>query len=73
MSRYHRIDRNRSSFLLVLVCLVVSTPAPLHAYLDPGTGSMLIQVTVGAIAAGLTLGKLYWSKISGLFKRQPRK
>ena len=57
----------------MLVCLVVSTPAPLHAYLDPGTGSMLIQVTVGAIAAGLTLGKLYWSKITGLFKRQSRK
>ena len=72
MSRYIHIERSRSSFLGVLACLLVSTPTPLLAYLDPGTGSMLVQVTVGAIAAGLTLCKLYWSKISGWFKGGPR-
>ena len=73
MSQYIRIHRSRSSFLGVLACLLVATPTPLLAYLDPGTGSMLVQVTVGAIAAGLTLYKLYWTKVAGWFKGGPRK
>ena len=40
---------------------------PAHAYLDPGTGSMLIQAVIGAIAAvGVTL-RLYWYKIKLMF------
>ena len=36
---------------------------PAYAYLDPGTGSMLIQSIIGAVAAvGITL-KIYWHKI----------
>lgn len=36
--------------------------APAHAYLDPGTGSMILQVLLGG-AAGLALaGKLYWHR-----------
>ena len=53
------------------LCLLVSAPAPLFAYLDPGAGSMLVQVTIGAIAAGLTLCKLYWKKIAGFFRSGP--
>ena len=60
----------RGSVLLAL-CLFVSAPQPALAYIDPGTGSMLIQVTIGAIAAGLTLIKLYWKKIVGLFRSRP--
>jgi hypothetical protein len=37
------------------------------AYLDPGTGSMLLQVILGGVAAiGVAL-KLYWHKIMSLF------
>ena len=36
---------------------------PAFAYLDPGTGSMLLQVILGGIAAiGVAL-KLFWHKI----------
>lgn len=38
-----------------------------HAYLDPGTGSLLIQGIIGAVAAiGVTL-KLYWHKVRVMF------
>ena len=37
--------RGRGSVTFAL-CLLVSAPAPLFAYLDPGTGSMLVQVTI---------------------------
>lgn len=39
-----------------------------HLYLDPGSGSFLIQLL---LAAGLGLGvavKMYWSKIKSIFK-----
>lgn len=39
-----------------------------HLYLDPGSGSFLIQLL---LAAGLGIGvavKMYWSKIKSIFK-----
>jgi amino acid permease len=33
------------------------------AYLDPGTGSMLLQVILGGIAAVGVALKLYWHKL----------
>ncbi len=36
--------------VLALSLLVVSTPE-VHAYLDPGTGAVIIQGIVGAVAA----------------------
>jgi hypothetical protein len=39
------------------------------AYLDPGSGSMIIQILVGGLAAvGVTM-KLYWRRLTGLFGR----
>lgn len=34
-----------------------------EAYLDPGTGSMLLQVILGGIAAVGVVIKLYWHKL----------
>lgn len=42
--------------------LVGVLTSPAHAYLDPGTGSVILQVLLGG-AAGLALaGKLYWRR-----------
>jgi hypothetical protein len=49
----------------VLAVSVIST-TPAQAYLDPGTGSMILQATIGAIAGGLVLVKIYWGKIKRL-------
>lgn len=39
-----------------------------QAYIDPGTGSALIQGLIAAVAAvGVTL-KLYWHRITNFFK-----
>ena len=35
-----------------------------HAYLDPGSGSLLIQLMIGTVLGGLYFAKLYWSKIT---------
>jgi hypothetical protein len=33
------------------------------AYLDPGSGSMLVQLLVGGVAAAVVALKLYWYKL----------
>jgi NADH:ubiquinone oxidoreductase subunit K len=57
----------RQIFLLALAaCLLITSPA--HAYLDPGTGSMLISAIIGVAAAvGLAL-KLFWYRLVGLLR-----
>ena len=56
-----------SRIALVLAgCLAVASPA--EAYLDPGTGSMLISAIIGVAAAvGLAL-KLFWYRLVGLLR-----
>jgi hypothetical protein len=53
-----------------VLCAFVLWPAESFAYIDPGTGSILIQGIIGAIAAiGVTL-KLYWHRIVAYFRRE---
>ena len=63
-------DRRRRRFIqnvLVLVgCLSIASPA--YAYLDPGTGSMLVSAVIGVAAAlGLAL-KMFWYRLVGLVR-----
>jgi hypothetical protein len=39
-----------------------------QAYLDPGTGSMILQAIIGAVAGALIVIKLYWYKLTNFFK-----
>ena len=49
--------------------LVLATPEDAHAYLDPGTGSMLVQALVASVMAVLVTLKLYWRRIKSVFVR----
>jgi len=43
-----------------------------HAYLDPGSGSFLIQLAIAALlGAGVAL-RAYWSKVKGWFGIKPK-
>ncbi len=42
---------------------------PAHAYLDPGTGSILIQILLGGTAGAAAILKLYWHNIRAYFSR----
>lgn len=44
-----------------------SVTAPAYAYLDPGTGSMLLQLLLGGVAGVLVIGKLYWVRVKSFF------
>ena len=40
----------------------------MFAYLDPGTGSMLVQLLVGGVAAAGVAAKLYWRRLLRLLR-----
>jgi len=44
-----------------------------QAYLDPGSGSFLIQLLIAGIVGAGFLIKVYWKKIKGLFVRSESK
>jgi uncharacterized membrane protein len=50
-------------------CLLLFNIHNAYAYLDPGTGSIILQALIGFIAAiGATVG-LYWQKFKFLIKK----
>ena len=51
----------------LLFASVLRVDAPAHAYLDPGTGSMLVQLLLGGVAGALVIGKLYWARLTAMF------
>ena len=55
--------------ILVLGVWLAST-GDAHAYIDPGTGSMLLQAAIGAVASTLFLIRVYWLKVKGLFVKR---
>ena len=45
-----------------------SFDGPLYAYLDPGTGSMVIQAVIAGVVGVLAAGRLYWHKLRSVFR-----
>ena len=55
----------RIGFLLA-AGLAVTSPA--YAYLDPGTGSMLLSAVIGVAAAVGLAVKMFWYRLVGLVR-----
>jgi hypothetical protein len=47
--------------LTIGALLIVSWEQPAYAYLDPGSGSFMLQVLFGGVAGAVVLFKMYWS------------
>ncbi len=61
--------RHFVSFLIVSILLIVfGFENSALAYLDPGTGSMVLQLLLGGIAGAVVILKLYWRRFVGLFR-----
>jgi hypothetical protein len=44
----------------------------LIAYLDPGSGSMFLQLLLGGFAAVGVIVRLYWHRLASWFRRPDR-
>ena len=53
-----------TGFLLFLVALAAPSAA---AYIDPGTGGLMVQALIGALATGLLTIKVWWQQVINLF------
>jgi hypothetical protein len=60
--------KTANQLYLIVACLAVLTQ-PAYAYLDPGTGSIIVQGIIGAVAGGLIVVRMYLNKIKALFSR----
>jgi hypothetical protein len=49
---------------LIVVVLLFANPA--YAYLDPGSGSMILQLILGGVAGLFVILKLYWRRLLAL-------
>jgi len=60
----------RVMVFLVVPALFLTAPPRAFAYLDPGTGSMFLQLLLGGIAGVLIVTKLYWQQLVRLVRGQ---
>jgi hypothetical protein len=61
----------RQSTVILFCCgfLIAFNPfLAAWAYLDPGTGSMILQLLLGGVAGLVIIVKLYWQRFISLFK-----
>jgi hypothetical protein len=61
---------NYKPFVVACSVVLLVLPAQAHAYLDPSSGSMLLQIAVGGFLAALVTVKMYWRKVSSVFRRK---
>ena len=50
-----------------IVCVTLLYTSPAHAYLDPGTGSIILQGLLAGIAAAMAAAGLYWARLKSFF------
>ena len=62
--------RFSSGVIGVISAIMLWSPTA-FAYLDPGTGSIILQGLLAAIAGALVAGRLYWSRLKSFFVRKP--
>ena len=55
------------SLLYILTLIIFPTKA--FAYLDPGTGSIILQAILGFIAATIASISIYWAKFKSLISK----
>jgi len=57
------------SEISLLSCLILFALAQsAYAYIDPGSGSMLLQILLGGIAGAIVAVKLFWHRMRDILK-----
>jgi len=66
---YFHMTKNRNQ--LFTICIIMFSffiTSPAYAYLDPGTGSLILQGIIAGLAMLSVTIKMWWHKITSLFK-----
>ena len=63
--------RRSTMFISLSVFFMISNPFTIaYAYLDPGSGSMLLQLLLGGVTGVVVIVKLYWQRVKDFFSRR---
>ena len=54
--------------LALFIMIDISFPRNAYAYLDPGTGSYLLQLLVAALLGAVVTAKIFWHRLKSFFK-----
>ena len=60
--------KNNKLLSLIIIYLLCSI-SKAHAYLDPGTGSIILQAILGFIAAAAATVSIYWEKFKSIINK----
>jgi hypothetical protein len=66
------MSRARTTVLVIALGLLAARPAAAQ-YLDPGAGSVVIQVIIAGVVGAAAVIRFYWTKITSVFARGARK
>jgi len=62
--------RTRLPAIVTLALLLAAlAPGTAHAYLDPGTGSLVLQVLVAGLLGAVMAIRIYFQRLKSFFKR----
>ena len=64
--------RTAKSVLAMAAALSVAMIAPAHAYLDPGTGSIILQAIISGVAATMFIFRSYFYRLKGWLGLMPK-
>ena len=70
--RKYRLARVLEVFFTIGLVSVISTRSA-YAYIDPGTGSYVLQALAAAVLASAFVVKTTWKSIKGIFIKPSRK
>lgn len=67
-----REPRPAWALVMVLAGVGVLWARPAHAYIDAGTGGLLVQMLLAGVAGAAVLTRMYWQKLKALIVRREK-
>lgn len=61
------------TLILITVLAFFTAPLTVYAYIDPGSGSFIIQAILAFLLGAGYMVKVYWRKIKNVFARRSAK
>lgn len=63
----------KKASILLVVYFIWMSQAEVDAYLDPGSGSMLVQLLLGGVAGAAVIMKLGWERFRDMFRSSAKR
>jgi len=64
------MNKNIKIVLVFCTLFIVLTSQKAYAYLDPGTGSMIVQIIIASICGLVCTTKMWFNKVLNIFRKK---